>query len=122
MTASSVETGWLSDFTACSNTTLSIESRDAVMTTWLPHANSELLEPVNDIMGPVIEQNGAVNDTVKYLGQAQGKWLGVPSCVGSQIKCPCSRIDLKSTPISMSRKCIRPAARRKLTTGPWQRS
>jgi hypothetical protein len=36
-----------------------------VMTTWLPHANSELLEPVNDIMDPVIEQNGAVNDTVK---------------------------------------------------------
>jgi len=27
MTASGVETGWLSDFTACSNTTLSIELR-----------------------------------------------------------------------------------------------
>ena len=65
-----------------------------VMTTWLPHANAELLEPVNDIMAPIIKQNGAVNDTVKYLGQANGKWLGVPSCVGSQIKGPCSRIDL----------------------------
>ena len=65
-----------------------------VMTTWLPHANAELLEPVNDIMAPIIKQNGAVNDTVNYLGQANGKWLGVPSCVGSQIKGPCSRIDL----------------------------
>ena len=65
-----------------------------VMPTWLPHANAELLEPVNDIMAPIIKQNGAVNDTVKYLGQANGKWLGVPSCVGSQIKGPCSRIDL----------------------------
>jgi ABC-type glycerol-3-phosphate transport system substrate-binding protein len=65
-----------------------------VMLTWLPHAHAELLEPVNDIMDPIIKQNGPVNDTVSYLGQANGKWLGVPACVGSQIKGPCSRIDL----------------------------
>ncbi|RZN32250.1 extracellular solute-binding protein [Bradyrhizobium sp. Leo121] len=65
-----------------------------VMATWLPHANAELLESVNDIMAPIIQQNGAVNYTVEYLGQAGGKWLAVPSCVGSQIKGPCSRIDL----------------------------
>ena len=35
-----------------------------------------------------------MNDTVKYLGQSDGKWLGVPACIGSQIKGPCSRIDL----------------------------
>src|SRR5215213_4425923 len=64
------------------------------MPTWWPHANSDLLEPVNDIMDPLIKQNGDVNGTVKYLGQLDGKWLGVPSCVGSQIKGPCSRIDL----------------------------
>jgi ABC-type glycerol-3-phosphate transport system substrate-binding protein len=64
------------------------------MANWLPQANAELLEPVNDIMEPIIKQNGALNDTVKYLGQANGKWLGVPACVGSQIKGPCSRIDL----------------------------
>ena len=64
------------------------------MPNWLPQANAELLEPVNDIMEPIIKQNGAVNDTVNYLGRANGKWLGVPACVGSQIKGPCSRIDL----------------------------
>src|SRR5438132_4423165 len=64
------------------------------MPTWNPHANSELLEPVNDIMGPIIAENGEVNGTVKYLGQLDGKWLGVPACIGSQIKGPCSRIDL----------------------------
>src|SRR5438270_3564895 len=64
------------------------------MPTWNPHANSELLEPVNDIMGPIIAENGEVNGTVKYLGQLEGKWLGVPACGGSQIKGPCSRIDL----------------------------
>jgi ABC-type glycerol-3-phosphate transport system substrate-binding protein len=64
------------------------------MPTWWPHAQSDLLEPVNDIMGPLIKQNGEVNGTVQYLGQLDGKWLGVPACVGSQIKGPCSRIDL----------------------------
>jgi ABC-type glycerol-3-phosphate transport system substrate-binding protein len=64
------------------------------MQTWYPHAYDELLEPVNDLMEPIVKENGDVNGTVKYLGQAGGKWLGVPSCIGSQIKGPCSRIDL----------------------------
>jgi ABC-type glycerol-3-phosphate transport system substrate-binding protein len=64
------------------------------MPTWWPHANSDLLEPVNDVMEPLIKQSGAVNGTVQYLGQLDGKWLGVPTCRGSQIKGPCSRIDL----------------------------
>src|SRR5689334_5765470 len=64
------------------------------MPTWWPHAQAELLEPMNDVMGDLIKQNGEVNGTVKYLGQAGGKWLGVPASVGSQIKGPCSRIDL----------------------------
>jgi ABC-type glycerol-3-phosphate transport system substrate-binding protein len=64
------------------------------MAAWNPHANSDLLEPVNDIMEASIEQNGEVNRTVQYLGQADGKWLGVPACTGSQIQAPCSRIDL----------------------------
>jgi len=64
------------------------------MPTWWPHAHAEMLEPVNDIIGPIIKQNGDVNGTVEYLGKAGDKWLGVPSCIGSQIKGPCSRIDL----------------------------
>ncbi|WP_213775841.1 extracellular solute-binding protein [Bradyrhizobium sp. dw_78] len=62
--------------------------------TWWPHAHAEQLEPVNDIMESIVKQNGEVNGTVKYLGQLDGKWLGVPATVGSQIKGPCSRIDL----------------------------
>src|SRR5437667_4990688 len=64
------------------------------MPTWWPHAQADLLEPVNDIMEPLIKQNGEVNGTVQYLGKAGDKWLGVPACIGSQIKGPCSRIDL----------------------------
>src|ERR1700692_988343 len=64
------------------------------MPTWWPHAQGELLEPMNDVVEPLIKLNGAVNGTVEYLGKAGDKWLGVPACVGSQIKGPCSRIDL----------------------------
>ena len=62
--------------------------------TWWPHAQSDLLEPVNDIMGDLIKQNGNVNGTVEYLGKLDGKWLAVPATSGSQNKGPCSRIDL----------------------------
>jgi ABC-type glycerol-3-phosphate transport system substrate-binding protein len=64
------------------------------MPTWWPHAYAENIEPVNDIMEPLIKQNGEVNGTVQYLGKAGDKWLGVPATIGSQIKGPCSRIDL----------------------------
>src|SRR6201996_9503930 len=64
------------------------------MPTWWPHAETELLEPMNDVMKDLIAANGAVNGTVEYLGQLDGKWHGVPFCIGSQIKGPCTRIDL----------------------------
>src|SRR3954449_3323533 len=62
--------------------------------TWYPHAYQEQLVDVTDIMEPLIKQNGNVNGTVEYLGKAGGKWVGVPATIGSQIKGPCSRIDL----------------------------
>jgi ABC-type glycerol-3-phosphate transport system substrate-binding protein len=64
------------------------------LSTWLPNEHAKLLEPVDDLMKPLIEQNGKVNATVEYLGRADGKWIAVPATVGSQIKGPCSRIDL----------------------------
>jgi ABC-type glycerol-3-phosphate transport system substrate-binding protein len=62
--------------------------------TWEPQAHAKDLEPVNDIMAELVKQNGAVNPTVEYLARANGTWLAVPATVGSQIKGPCSRIDL----------------------------
>jgi ABC-type glycerol-3-phosphate transport system substrate-binding protein len=64
------------------------------MAHWLPARYAEQLVPMNDIMEPLIKENGAVNGTVEYLGKVGGKWLGVPATIGSQIKGPCSRIDL----------------------------
>ena len=62
--------------------------------TWLPARYSDQLVPMNDVVEPLIKQNGAVNGTVEYLGKVGGKWLAVPATVGSQMKGPCSRIDL----------------------------
>jgi ABC-type glycerol-3-phosphate transport system substrate-binding protein len=61
---------------------------------WQPADHARNLEPVDDIMAQLIKENGAVTPAVEYLGKAGGKWLAVPSTVGSQIKGPCSRIDL----------------------------
>ena len=61
---------------------------------WQPHGSSLHLEPVDDVMAELIKQNGKVNPTVEYLARANGRWIAVPTCVGSQIKGPNSRIDL----------------------------
>ena len=79
------------------------------LSTWLPHAHAENLEPVSDIVEPLLKQNGDVNGTVRYLGVADGKWLGVPACVGSQIKGPCSRIDLMKKHAGIDVQAMYPA-------------
>ncbi|NCX62577.1 MAG: ABC transporter substrate-binding protein, partial [Betaproteobacteria bacterium] len=61
--------------------------------TWQPADQAKLLEPVDDIMGDLIKEHGAVNGTVEYLGKVGGRWLVVPATAGSQIKGPCSRVD-----------------------------
>src|SRR6516165_9707914 len=76
---------------------------------WQPQAFAELLEPMNDIMEPILKENGDVNGTVKYLGQAGGKWLAVPACIGSQIKGPCSRIDLMKKYANIDVQAMYPA-------------
>src|SRR5476649_2141095 len=79
------------------------------MPTWWPHAQADLLEPMNDVVEPLIKLNGEVNGTVKYLGKADDKWLGVPACVGSQIKGPCSRIDLMKKHAGIDVQAMYPA-------------
>ena len=77
--------------------------------TWYCHANADSLAPVNDIMEPLIKQNGAVNDTVTYLGKSGDKWLAVPATIGSQIKGPCSRIDLMKQHAGIDVQALYPA-------------
>jgi ABC-type glycerol-3-phosphate transport system substrate-binding protein len=77
--------------------------------TWLPSRYGNLLVSMNDVMEPLIKQNGAVNATVEYLGKVDGKWLAVPATVGSQIKGPCSRIDLMKQHAGIDVQAMYPA-------------
>ena len=61
---------------------------------WRPADHANRLEPVDDVMAELIKLNGKVNPTVEYLAKSTGRWVAIPACVGSQIKGPCSRIDL----------------------------
>src|SRR4030081_3061944 len=54
------------------------------MPTWWPHAQADLLEPMNDVVEPLIKLNGEVNGTVKYLGKAGDRWLAVPPSIRRQ--------------------------------------
>ncbi|MGD9503166.1 MAG: ABC transporter substrate-binding protein, partial [Methyloceanibacter sp.] len=77
--------------------------------TWEPQGHAEQLEPVDDIMTELIKQNGKVNGTVEYLGRANGHWIAVPATVGSQIKGPCSRIDLMKKHAGIDVQAMYPA-------------
>jgi len=79
------------------------------LTGFLPARYSEQMVPVNDLMDELVKTNGKVNATVEYLGKLNGKWLAVPATVGSQIKGPCSRIDLMKKHAGIDVQAMYPA-------------
>ncbi len=76
---------------------------------WQPHGSSEHLERVDDVMAELIKQHGKVNPTVEYLARSDGHWIAVPTCVGSQMKGPCSRIDLMKKHAGIDVQAMYPA-------------
>jgi ABC-type glycerol-3-phosphate transport system substrate-binding protein len=61
---------------------------------WQPSAQARSLEPVDDVMGRLIQKYGAINPAAEYLGKADGKWLAIPAVSGTQMKPACVRFDL----------------------------
>src|SRR5215216_103392 len=76
---------------------------------WHAPDKAKSLEPLDDVMQPLIKLNGAVNQTVEYLGKSEGKWIAVPATIGSQIKGPCSRIDLMKQHAGIDVQAMYPA-------------
>ena len=62
--------------------------------TWYPSQYVDKLVAMNDLVGEMAKENGPVNATVEYMGVVDGKWVAAPFTAGSQMKGPCSRIDL----------------------------
>jgi ABC-type glycerol-3-phosphate transport system substrate-binding protein len=64
------------------------------MGNWLVRSNAENLEPVDDVMKELLARNGPTPQIVDFLGREDGHLVAVPTCVGTQAKPPCARIDL----------------------------
>jgi Bacterial extracellular solute-binding protein len=61
---------------------------------WNIVVHHKAMEPVNDVVGELIKQNGPISPVAEYLANIDGQWAGVPTTVGSQVKPCCSRFDL----------------------------
>jgi ABC-type glycerol-3-phosphate transport system substrate-binding protein len=61
---------------------------------WAVAAHGRNLEPVDDVMAPVIAAHGPADAPVEYLGRQQGVWIGIPATSGNFLRVPCGRIDL----------------------------
>jgi ABC-type glycerol-3-phosphate transport system substrate-binding protein len=61
---------------------------------WYCPGQAANLEPVDDLVQPLIAKYGKPGAAVEYLGRQEGRWIAVPSTAGTQIKGPCARIDL----------------------------
>lgn len=79
------------------------------MPSWWPNAYSKSLEPVDDVVPELAKQNGEINSTVVFLGQVDKHWVAVPATTGSQIKGPCSRIDLMKQHAGIDVQAMYPA-------------
>jgi ABC-type glycerol-3-phosphate transport system substrate-binding protein len=61
---------------------------------WYAPGQAANLEPVDDLVQPLIAKYGKPGASVEYLGRQEGHWVAVPATAGSQMKGPCARIDL----------------------------
>ena len=61
---------------------------------WQITVHRAVLEPQDDVIAALIKDYGPIATVSEYLAKHDGKWMGVPTIVGSQVKPNCSRIDL----------------------------
>jgi ABC-type glycerol-3-phosphate transport system substrate-binding protein len=61
---------------------------------WNARDKADSLEPVDDVVQALVATNGATPHVAETLGKESGHWIAVPTCVGSQSKPSCGRIDL----------------------------
>jgi ABC-type glycerol-3-phosphate transport system substrate-binding protein len=62
--------------------------------TWEPSNHARMLEPVDDVVGRLVEKYGPVNPAAEYLGKQDGVWRAIPAVSGTQMKPACVRFDL----------------------------
>ncbi|WP_254453303.1 ABC transporter substrate-binding protein [Siccirubricoccus sp. G192] len=80
--------------------------------TWLVQDHQRMLEPVDDVMGRLVQKYGKVNPVSEYLGKVGGKWMAVPASSGSQNKGSAARIDLMKQHAGIDVQAMYPAETR----------
>jgi ABC-type glycerol-3-phosphate transport system substrate-binding protein len=61
---------------------------------WFAQTYQKQLEPVDDVMKPLIQKYGKVASAAEFLATAKGHWIAVPAVTGTQVKPPLLRLDL----------------------------
>ncbi len=61
---------------------------------WFAQTYAKQLEPVDDVMNPLIKKYGKVADAAAFLAKSKGHWIAVPAITGTQVKPPLVRLDL----------------------------
>ncbi len=61
---------------------------------WTVHQWSDRLTPVDDVVSSLVKQYGPINKANAYLGQIDGKWMAVPTSLGSAPLTICGRISM----------------------------
>jgi ABC-type glycerol-3-phosphate transport system substrate-binding protein len=61
---------------------------------WFAQTYAKQLEPVDDVMNPLIKKYGKVAAAAEFLAKANGHWIAVPAVTGTQVKPPLLRLDL----------------------------
>jgi ABC-type glycerol-3-phosphate transport system substrate-binding protein len=61
--------------------------------TWYVASQEKNFVPVDDIVKPLLEKYGKIAEAAEYCGKIDGRWLAVPTAVGSTSLPPCARID-----------------------------
>jgi hypothetical protein len=80
--------------------------------TWEIHANKDMLEPMDDVMGRLTQKYGQVNAASEYLAKIGGRWYAVPQTTGSQFKGSAARIDLMKQHAGIDVQAMYPAENR----------
>jgi ABC-type glycerol-3-phosphate transport system substrate-binding protein len=66
----------------------------ATIPSWYVSGQAERLEPVDELIAPLVAQNGKLDPMAEYLGKFDGHWRALPVSTGSPTLPSCARIDL----------------------------
>jgi ABC-type glycerol-3-phosphate transport system substrate-binding protein len=78
---------------------------------WYALTHAKALEPLDDVMNPLIKQYGKVSPGAEFLCKSNGKWIAVPAVTGTQVKPPCARLDLFKQHAGLDLQAMFPAGK-----------